>query len=410
MKRLAAMAAALTVSCGAAVASDPPMAIIHGRLLTITHGTVEDGVVVMSDGRIAAVGGPKTPVPQGARIIDAKGGTVYPGLFDTEDTIGLVDPESMTASKPTGAEGDAPFPAGMIADVIRPTDYVDVERYNGITNAVVSAGARGPLPGHSAVIQLLDERAAMVIKRDAGLVINFEGRRADVYPSTVFGIVGYVRQLLLRARELKAGAPAAPDDANAAALVPCLDKGELIIAHATNDTEVGDALDLAQQFNLRMVLVGLNNVDTEIDRIAASGFPVVLGSLVQSPSRGRRYDYVFRLPARLAAKGVSVSIGTLGQVWGGVRNLPYVAGVAVPFGLSFDQTMRAITLAPAEAFGLADQLGSLDVGKAGNVVIADGDPLDVRTNVVQVFIGGRPVPMTSRQTRLRDQYSHKTKS
>ena len=89
---------------------------------------------------------------------------------------------------------------------------------------------------------------------------------------------------------------------------------------------------------------------------------------------------------------------------GGSRNLPYAAGYAVAYGLPYDEALKAITLNPAEMFGLGDKLGSLDVGKTGNVVVANGDPLDVRTSVKQVFIDGNAIPMVSRQTKLRDEY------
>jgi imidazolonepropionase-like amidohydrolase len=405
MKGLAVLALAM-ISTAAIASAERPVAIIHGRLLTVSHGTIADGVVVMRGGRIEAVGGPKTSVPKSAQVFDAKGGTVYPGLFDTEDKIGVGETKSPEADVPEGPPEDAPTPTRMIADTIRPIDDVDIERINGITNAVVTAGTAGPLPGHSAVVQLVDDPSSMVIKRDAGVVINLAGRRA-AYPSTVFGIVGYVRQLLIRAQELKGGSPQGTNDANAAALMPCLDGGEAVIVHATNDTEVSDALDLAQQFKLKLILVGLTKVDTEIDRVAQSGFPVVMGSIIADPPIGHRYDYLLRLPARLAAKGVKVSISTVGWTFEGVRQLPYLAGAAVPYGFSYDQALRSITLNPAEAFGLDAQLGSLDVGKTGNVVIANGDPLDVQTTVTQVFIGGRPIPMTNRLTRLRDKYMPK---
>ncbi|MET0309829.1 MAG: amidohydrolase family protein [Sphingomonas sp.] len=380
-----------------------PVAIVHGTLITITHGTIENGTLVMTGGRIVAVGGPGTAIPKGAKIIDAKGGTVYPGLFDTENAIGLFEADSEVRAAATNDPAGTPVPWAYIADAVHVTDSVAIERYNGITNSIVAAGTQGPLPGHSASIQLVEDQAKLVIDRDAGLVIDFEGRR-DVYPTTVFGIVGYVRQLLTRAHELAAGAVRRDDDATAEAFIPYLGGKKRIIARAVNDTEVGDALDLAHAFDLNLVLVGLNQIDTEIDRVAASGFPVILGRLLDDPQAGRRYDYNFRLPARLAAKGIKVSIGTLGEVAGGPRNLPYAAGVSVAFGFTHDQAMRAITLGPAEAFGLDGQLGSLDIGKVGNVVIADGDPLDVRTQVVQVFIQGAPVSMTNRQTRLRDKY------
>jgi imidazolonepropionase-like amidohydrolase len=391
-----------------ALAAEPAAAIVHGRLLTITHGIIEDGVLVMAGGRIVAVGGPGTRIPTGARIYDARGKTVYPGLFDTEDTLGLVEGDSFTPATATKEPADTPTPWALIADAIHPTDWIDVERLNGITNAVVSAGASGPLPGHSALIQLLDDKQDMLIDRDIGLVINFEGRRPDAYPTTVFGIVGYTRQLLSRARQLAAtGAAPGPDDAAAAAFIPYLGGKRTIIAHVTNDTEVSDALNLAQEFGLKLVLCGLMDVDTSIDRIAASKTPVVVGMLMDPPRDGRRYDYDFRLPARLAARGIPVAISTFGAMPGGVRNLPYEAGVTVPFGFTHEQAMQAITLAPAEVFGMADRLGSLDAGKVANVVISTGDPLDVQTDVIQVFIQGQPVSMTSRQTRLRDQYMAK---
>lgn len=395
--------AAATLAISSTALASTPVAIVHGKLLTVSHGDIEDGTLVMQDGRITAVGDAHIKVPEGARVFDAKGKTVYPGLIDTENTVGLVEADSTNISAVSGADDGAPTPAGMIADVIHPTDYIDVERYNGITNSIVSAGSKGPLPGHSAIIELLDDKAAMVIRRDVGFVINFGGRR-DVYPTTVFGIVGYVRQLFTRARELAHGATQRPEDATAAALVPMLDRKGTIIAHCVNDTEVSDALDLAQEFDLKLVLVGLTDVDTEIDRIAASGFPVVLGMLMTEPEAGRRYDYIWKLPGRMVAKGIPVSIGTLGVMPGGVRNLPYEAGATVGFGFKREEALKAITLAPAEAFGLGDQLGSLDVGKVGNVVVAAGDPLDVRTEVSQVFIQGQPVAMSNRQTRLRDKY------
>jgi imidazolonepropionase-like amidohydrolase len=399
--------------CRADPLPERPIAIVHGLLLTISHGEIPDGVVVLRSGRIVAVGDAATPVPKHAQVVDARGKVVYPGLFDIEDTLGLVEGDSSEVATASGDATGAPSPAALIADKVHPTEAIDVERVNGITHAVITAGGVGPLPGHSAVIQLVDDKSHMVIERDAGLVINFEGRREDAYPSTVFGIVGMVRDLFSRARQLADyHEPPGPDDQAAASLIPYLDGGQPVIAHAVNDTEVADALDLAEAFKLRLILVGLTDVDREIDRIARARVPVALGMLLDDPAPGRRYDYIFRLPGRLAAKGVSVSITTLGQFHlpGGERNLPYEAGVAVPFGLSHELAMRAITLAPAEAFGLDGELGSLDPGKVGDVVIADGDPLDVKTHVEQVFIGGRPIPMANWQTRLRDRYLPKKTS
>jgi imidazolonepropionase-like amidohydrolase len=131
---------------------------------------------------------------------------------------------------------------------------------------------------------------------------------------------------------------------------------------------------------------------------------VIVGPIYDFPHPDGRYDAVYSLPAELQKRGVKIAISSSGGGEGGSRNLPYAAGYAVAYGLPYDEALKAITLNPAEMFGLADKLGSLDVGKAGDVVVANGDPLDVRTSVKQVFIDGNAIPMVSRQTKLRDEY------
>ena len=123
------------------------------------------------------------------------------------------------------------------------------------------------------------------------------------------------------------------------------------------------------------------------------------------PQPNQRYDAVYSLPAELAKRGVTVALASYGVEFN--RNLPYVAGYAVAYGLPYDEAMKAITINPAKIWGVDDKLGSLDVGKLANVVIANGDPLEVRTTVTQVYIDGVAVPMASRQTRLRDEYTPK---
>jgi len=139
-----------------------------------------------------------------------------------------------------------------------------------------------------------------------------------------------------------------------------------------------------------------------LDEIASYHVPVIVGPIYEAPRPNERYDAVFSLPAELRKRGVKIALA--GGDAGGPRNLPYQAGYAVAYGLPYDEALKAITLNPAEMFGMGDSLGSLDVGKSGNVVVANGDPLDVRTSVKQVFIGGEAVPMVSRQTQLRDEY------
>jgi imidazolonepropionase-like amidohydrolase len=140
-----------------------------------------------------------------------------------------------------------------------------------------------------------------------------------------------------------------------------------------------------------------------LDYVASLKVPVIVGPIYEDPKPEERFDAVYSLPAQLSKRGVKIAFASFDAH--NSRNLPYQAGFATAFGLPYDEALKAITLNAAEIWGVADKLGSLDVGKTANVVVANGDPLDMKTDVKQVFIDGQEIPMSSRQTRLRDQYS-----
>jgi imidazolonepropionase-like amidohydrolase len=138
---------------------------------------------------------------------------------------------------------------------------------------------------------------------------------------------------------------------------------------------------------------------------AAAKLPVIVGSIYAAPKNNARYDAEFTLPAELQKRGVKIAFASYDSH--NARNLPYAAGYAVAYGLPYEEALKSITLYPAQIWGVDDQLGSLDVGKTANVVVANGDPLDLKTDVKHVFIGGREIPLVSRQTQLRDAYSQR---
>jgi len=139
-----------------------------------------------------------------------------------------------------------------------------------------------------------------------------------------------------------------------------------------------------------------------LDKIAATGLPVIIGPIYEQPKDDERYDAVFRMPAELAKRGVKIAFASYDAHQ--ARNLPYAAGYAVGFGLSPEEALKAMTINPAQIWGVDKDLGSLEVGKMGNVVVANGDPLDVKTDVKHVFIQGQEIPLINKQTELRDQY------
>jgi imidazolonepropionase-like amidohydrolase len=408
-----------------ASAPSKTIAIVGGKLLTVTHGTIEDGTVVLSGGKIVAVGPAKsTKVPAGAEVFDAKGMTVYPGLFDAETQLGLTEVAADQNSNDLVETADEIEPQMRVGDAFHAeTVRIPVERLNGITNAIVAPASEDSIPGQDAAIQLYGrDRDEMLLQPDIALAMNFEAsvrRKANFngpskFPTTRMGLASQIRQAFLDAQayEVERAAAAKPDhkgpppkrDLKLEALLPYLHGEKPVVLAAYEGYEVEVAMSIAKEFHLKVILNHVTHAQDVLDEIASYHVPVIVGPIYDFPHPDERYDAVFSLPAELQKRGVKIAISSAGGGEGGSRNLPYAAGYAVAYGLPYDDALKAITLNPAEMFGLGDKLGSLDVGKTANVVVANGDPLDVRTSVKQVFIDGSAVPMVSRQTKLRDEY------
>ena len=415
----------------------PVIAITGGKLLTITHGVIENGTIVLSGGKIAAVGADgSVTIPAGAQVVDAKGMTVYPGLIDSETNLGLSEIEADEASNDLVEMSDEIFPNMHVYDAFHAeTEHIPITRLNGITNAIVAPASDDTLPGQDIFIQLAGrDRDQMILGKDVALAMNFSGaqrRRGKdrKFPSTRMGLASQLRQTFLDAQayavnkaeyqpklekwqkgDKKESAPTPPKvDLKLEALQPYLRGERPVVLGAYEGYEIEVAMQIAQEFHLKVVLNHVTHGQEVLDKIASYKVPVIVGPIYDFPSANERYDSVFTLPAELQKRGVKIAFssagGSGGNPGGFERNLPYAAGYSVAYGLPYDEALKAITLNPAEIWGVADKLGSLDVGKTANVVIANGDPLDVRTDVKQIYIEGHAIPMTSRQTVLRDEYS-----
>ena len=420
-------------------APEGPVAIRGGKVVTVSHGIIENGVVVMEGGTITAVGAAGTAIPKGARVVDATGMWVYPGLFDSETRLGLTEIAAEDMTNDLVEPSDEIMPHMHVYDGFHAeTSHIPVSRINGITNAIVAPGTDDTLPGQDTLIQLWGNNADdMFVQKDIALAMNLTGdqrRRGrggrgggipSTFPSTRMGLATQLRQTFLDALDYKKkwddfNAPAKSDDKDKKdagkksppkrdlkleALLPYLSGQRPVIVDVEESTDLYNALGLAKEFNLRIVLKGLTHAQLNLDQVAATKVPVIVGPIYEQPKEGERYDAVYKLPAELHARGVKIAFAsyddfTIIQP----RNLPYEAGYAVAYGLPWDEAMKAITLNAAEIWGVADKLGSLDPGKTANVVVSNGDPLDVKTDVKHVFIAGHEVPLVSRQTELRDEY------
>ena len=418
----------------ASFAQQKTFALKGGKLLTVSHGTIENGVLVISGGKITAVGAASSvKIPNDAEVIDVTGMTVYPGLIDSESYLGLTEISAESSTNDLIETSDEIMPHMHVYDAFHAeSELIPVARLNGVTNAIVAPQSQDTLPGQDSFIQH-DGKSAndMLLVRDIAMPLNFTGeqRRNESwekrkFPQTRMGLAAQLRQAFIDAQDYserwsdyekkKSEAPAKSDDTKSPpsppkhdlkleALLPYLQGKRPIVLAAQEPSDLETAVGLAGQFKLKFVFNRISHSQSVLDYVAGLKVPVIVGPIYEDPKNYERYDAVYKLPGELYKRGVKIAFASYDAH--AVRNLPYAAGYATAFGLPHDEALKAITLNPAEIWGVADQLGSLDVGKTANVVVANGDPLDVKTDVKRVFIDGREVPMKSRQTELRDRYS-----
>jgi len=404
-----------------------------GKLLTVSHGTIENGVLVIENGKITAVGSAEeVKIPANARVQDVSGMTVYPGLIDSESYLGLTEISAEQMTNDLIELSDEIMPHMHVYDAFHAeSELIPVARLNGITNAIVAPESKDTLPGQDSFIQLDGKSSQeMLLVRDVAMPLNFTGeqRRNESwekrkFPSTRMGLAAQLRQAFLDAQHYaqdwadyekkksekaddkeKKGPPSPPKhDLKLDALLPYLQGKKTIVLAAQEPSDLAAAVNLAREFNLKFVLNHISHSQPVLDYVASLKAPVIVGPIYEAPKPQERYDAVYSLPAQLYKRGVKIAFASYDAH--NVRNLPYAAGYATAFGLPRDEALKAVTLNAAEIWGVDGNLGSLDAGKTANVVVANGDPLDISTDVKQVFIHGREIPMTSRQTRLRDEYS-----
>jgi imidazolonepropionase-like amidohydrolase len=432
-------------------AQQKPVALKGGKVLTVSHGTIENGVVLFEDGKITAVGvAGSVQIPKDARIIDATGMTVYPGLIDSETALGLTEISAVDMTNDLVEPSDEIMPHMHVYDAFHAeSELIPVTRLNGITNAVVAPASRDTLPGQDSFIQLAGKsQDEFLLVRDIAMPLNFTGeqRRNErgegrKFPSTRMGLAAQIRQAFLDAQDYvqkwsdyekkkadydkpttdsaptsnlsakpadkdkdKKQPPTSPKrDLKLEALLPYLQGKKPIVLAAEESSDLQAAVNLAHEFNLKFILNHISHSQSVLDYVASLKVPVIVGPIYEAPKPEERFDAVYSLPAQLYKRGVRIVIASYDSH--NARNLPYAAGFATGFGLPYDEALKAITLNAAEVWGVADKLGSLDPGKTANVVVSNGDPLDVKTDVKMVFINGNEIPMTSHQTRLRDEYS-----
>lgn len=391
-------------------------AIVGGRVVIGDGTTLETGTVVIEGGRIVRV--TENPdVSAYSRVIDASGLEVWPGLIDPYTTLGLVEVSADRMTNDSNERTSTCTAHLRAIDGIDPAaEPIAVTRIAGITTVLTSTGDSNPINGQAAVIDLLGRSVdEMAVKTAAALVFDFSSKRSGSYPSTRPGTVAMIRQTLYDAQAYGAGKKPAKKKGKSSenadvkktnlkneALVRAL-SGELpVIAEAPTARDIRNALAVAKEFDLKLILHAPREAWKVIDEIKAANVPILLDNTFDQPSDRERYDRYYSLAALLAESDILFAFTTATNH--NVRTLPDHAAMAMTYGLDESSATRALARNAAEILGIEETHGTLAVGKAANVVLWDGSPFDLRSKPARVFIRGDEIEFESRQERLRDRY------
>jgi imidazolonepropionase-like amidohydrolase len=408
------------------------VAIRNARIVTVSGPDIENGTVVIRDGKIEAVG-TAVNVPAGAQTIEGRGLSVYPGMIDAGTNMGLVEvPQGANGTVDLSEVGDFNPNAKAIIAVNPHSAHIAVTRVEGVTNTV-TAPTGGLISGQAALINLLGTSPKeMAVVPQAALVINYPrigggggggfGGNQQPQGNLSEALEANARQLdeirkMLRDAEAYGRAqdayakdkllPRPDQNVVLEALVPYVRGERPVIFRAERESEIRGAIRFAEEMKLKPIILGGNDAWKVASLLKDKNVPVILTGVLTLPVReDDAYDALYENAAKLQQAGVLFAIST-GDAGPEVRNLPQYAGMAAAYGLSKADALKAVTLNPARIMNAADRLGSIEAGKMANLVVTDGDLLEIRTHIRYLFIDGRPVVLSSRHTELNDAFKNR---
>jgi imidazolonepropionase-like amidohydrolase len=423
----------------AAQSSQPPVsyAITHAKIFTLAGAPIEDGTVVISSGKIAAVGA-NVEIPSGAQVIDGKGLQIYPGLFDSITQMGLREIGAVSATADETETGDFNPDVVAATAVLPSSEHITVTRAAGITEVLAvpasggmdSFGSAGVVGGQASAIHMAGWTINdMLIKKSAAMVINWPSIETRSFDFTTFSIkekpfsdakqeydkkVDELADWLERARHYaQAMGHAGPADFNhdvrLESLAPVV-RGQLpVLVFADQARDIRNAVEFCDKQKLKMILAGGSEAYKVKDLLRSKNVPVILRPVLSElGERDDPYDRLLSQPAELNAAGVKFAFASFDNSFS--RRLGQNAANAVAHGLSYEDALKAVTLYPAQIFGLSDQLGTLENGKVANLIVTNGDPLELTTDVRYLFIRGQLTSMDNKQLRLYEKYNNRPKS
>ena len=412
--RLRWLASALLLAVPGSAARAQTVAITGGKIYPVSGPVIERGTVLMRDGKIVAVGA-DVVIPADAQRIDATGKIVTPGLVNAATQLGLVEISAVRETREMSARGrDGIAAAFMPWEGLNPSSVLlGPARDGGITSAVVLPQG-GLISGQAAVIHLVPGTATdMLLRAPVAMVASLGQFNGMARAETIMRL----REILSDARVFRTRRADferaqtrlfAASRLDLEALIPVLDGKEPMLINADKASDIEAGMRLAREFNFRLIISGGAEAWQIADKLAAAKVPVLTGAMNNIPSSFASLGQRQENAGILARAGVPVLL--IGDAGGGdedafnVRNVRYEAGNAVAYGMDWNAALRAITLTPAEVFGVADRVGSLQAGKFADVVVWSGDPFEFASQPERVYVRGVQTTTPSRQDLLEQRY------
>jgi imidazolonepropionase-like amidohydrolase len=412
-------------------------AITHAKVFTLTGAPVDDCTVVIRDGKITAVG-TGVEIPSGAQVIDGKGLQVYPGFFDPITQMGLSEIGAVRATVDSTETGSFNPDVVAATAVSASSQHIPVTRASGITEVLAvpgsggfdSGGAQGTFAGQASAINLAGwTNEEMTIKKSAAMVINWPALETETFDFTTFTQkqkpyaeakkeydkqVDEITNQFDRARHYAQalehhGSSEFQRDVKLEALAPVI-RGQLpVLVFADRARSIRAAIEFADKQKVKIIIAGGSEAYKVKDLLRSKNIPVILRPvLTEVREEDDPYDRLLSQPAELSKAGVKFAFGSFDNSF--ARRLGQNAANAVAHDLPYDEALKAITIYPAQFFGLGDELGTLEAGKMANVIVTNGDPLELTTELRYLFIHGQLTSTDNRHKTLYEKYLNRPKT
>jgi imidazolonepropionase-like amidohydrolase len=409
-------ALALAVMLAMPVAAQT-IAITGGKVYPVSGPPIENGTVIIVNGKISAVGA-NVPIPAGAQRIDATGKTVTPGFVDASTQLGVQEVAAVNDTRDMSARGKDNIAASFtVWEGLNPNSVLLAPaRKEGITTFVI-VPTGGLVSGQAALVDVVPGTTTDMIIKAPVAMVAVVGDPLSVGLSSRGEVIGKLRELLEDTKFFQTHRdafdraqtrPFAASRLDLEAMIPVIEGKLPLLVSADRASDIDAAMRLARQYNVKLMISSAAEGWMIADKLAAARIPVLTGAMNNIPAGFAALGQRQENAGLLRKAGVQVAL--IGNAGGGdeeafnVRNLKQEAGNAVSYGMTWDDALRAVTLAPAELFGAADRVGSLRPGLEGNVVVWSGDPFEFTTRAEHVFVRGREYTEKTRQDLLIERY------